>query len=199
MSEGGRRRGRPPASEQVDRRAAIVAAALEEFGANGYDGTSVRGVARRAGIDHSLVRHYFGDKAGLFAAVLGSSGAVQEGFGQIFDAPREHLAERYVRLALRAYEDPALHEQMTALVRTALGEGPMAELARQFVSGEVDARFAAVALGADSQLRARLVSSQMLGLFVARYVLGTEPLASASIEEVVAWVAPTIHRYLFEE
>jgi hypothetical protein len=40
------------------------------------------------------------------------------------------------------------------------------------------------------------VVSQMSGLVVTRYLLGLEPLASMPADEVVAWVAPTLQRYL---
>ena len=36
-----------------------------------------------------------------------------------------------------------------------------------------------------------LVASQMVGLIVLRYVLGVEPLASLSADDVVAIYAPT--------
>jgi hypothetical protein len=36
----------------------------------------------------------------------------------------------------------------------------------------------------------------MLGLIVARYLLELEPLASMPAEQLVAWLAPTIQRYL---
>lgn len=56
MSEPPRRRG-PRAGE--DTRAAILAAARAEFARVGYDATSLRGVARLAGVDPALVHHYF--------------------------------------------------------------------------------------------------------------------------------------------
>src|SRR5207244_8003118 len=60
--------GRRPGKR--DTRTEIIAAAREAFRADGYDGTTMRSVARRAGVDPSLVHHYFGDKAGLFVAVM---------------------------------------------------------------------------------------------------------------------------------
>lgn len=54
-------RGRRPAGE--DARAQIVEAARAELAAKGYDGTSLRGVARAAGVDPALVHHYFDGKA----------------------------------------------------------------------------------------------------------------------------------------
>jgi AcrR family transcriptional regulator len=51
-------------------REAILAAARTSFADQGYDGTTIRGIARHAGVDPALVRHYFGTKEQLFAAAL---------------------------------------------------------------------------------------------------------------------------------
>ncbi|HEY1662237.1 MAG TPA: TetR/AcrR family transcriptional regulator [Verrucomicrobiae bacterium] len=48
----------------------ILAAALKEFAANGFAGARVDVIARRAAINKRMLYHYFGDKEGLFKAVL---------------------------------------------------------------------------------------------------------------------------------
>src|SRR5208283_2940325 len=48
----------------------ILSAALKEFAANGFAGTRVDAIARRAAINKRMLYHYFGDKEGLFRAVL---------------------------------------------------------------------------------------------------------------------------------
>jgi hypothetical protein len=48
----------------------------------------------------------------------------------------------------------------------------------------------------EADRRAQLVATQMVGLIVGRYLLRFEPLASMPADEVVAWVAPTVQRYL---
>ena len=64
MSAVGRRPG------NVDTRGEIVEAAKRVFADKGYDGTSLRGVAREAGVDPALVHHYFDGKASLFVAAM---------------------------------------------------------------------------------------------------------------------------------
>ncbi|WP_245944025.1 TetR/AcrR family transcriptional regulator [Acuticoccus kandeliae] len=51
-------------------RAAILAAATAEFTAHGFGGASVNEVAARAGINKRMIYHYYGNKEGLFLAVL---------------------------------------------------------------------------------------------------------------------------------
>ena len=51
-------------------RARILSAALKEFAAHGFAGARVDAIARRAAINKRMLYHYFGDKEGLFRAVL---------------------------------------------------------------------------------------------------------------------------------
>jgi len=50
--------------------ARILSAALQEFAAHGFAGARVDAIARRAAINKRMLYHYFGDKEGLFRAVL---------------------------------------------------------------------------------------------------------------------------------
>ncbi|MEX2126716.1 MAG: TetR/AcrR family transcriptional regulator [Xanthobacteraceae bacterium] len=50
--------------------AAILAAATAEFTAKGLGGARVDEIARRARVNKRMIYHYFGDKAGLYLAVL---------------------------------------------------------------------------------------------------------------------------------
>ena len=50
-------------------RSAILDIARSQFGEHGFERTTIRSVASAAGVDPALVMHYFGSKAGLFAAV----------------------------------------------------------------------------------------------------------------------------------
>ena len=52
--------------------------------------------------------------------------------------------------------------------------------------------------GEDRRLRASLVSSQIIGVAMARYIWKIGALADATPEEVVRYVAPTLQRYLTE-
>jgi len=50
----------------------------------------------------------------------------------------------------------------------------------------------------DADIRASLVGSQVVGLAMARYIVGIEPLASLPPDAVVAAIAPNLQRYLVE-
>jgi AcrR family transcriptional regulator len=63
-----RRTGRRPG--RSDTRAEILAAARAEFAGRGFEGATVRGIARAAGVDPALVHHYFGSKEKVFLAAM---------------------------------------------------------------------------------------------------------------------------------
>src|SRR4029077_14558604 len=54
------------------RRAAILAAALEEFTARGYEGARLDDVAKRAGVAKGTIYLYFADKEALFQELVRS-------------------------------------------------------------------------------------------------------------------------------
>ena len=64
-------RRRPPGERDPERtRAAILEAATAEFTANGLNGARVDEIARRSGVNKRMIYYYFGDKDGLYLAVL---------------------------------------------------------------------------------------------------------------------------------
>lgn len=81
-------------------RATILAAATVEFSRKGLDGGRVDAIARRSGVNKRMIYHYFGDKEGLYLAVL----------------EKTYTAIRTAELALSlADQDPV--EGMRTLVR----------------------------------------------------------------------------------
>ena len=64
------RRGSSAQRDPERTRAAILAAATQEFTAKGLSGARVDTIAKRAGINKRMLYHYFGDKEGLYLAVL---------------------------------------------------------------------------------------------------------------------------------
>ena len=78
MNAVGRRPGK------VDTKGDIIEAATRVFARKGYDGASLRAIAREAGVDPALVHHYFDGKASLFVAAMAlpfDPRAVKDGAG----------------------------------------------------------------------------------------------------------------------
>lgn len=65
------RRGKPaaPAAPEPDARARLIAAGHRVLAERGYDATTVKEVAREAGVNQGLVHYYFGSKDALLLAV----------------------------------------------------------------------------------------------------------------------------------
>ncbi len=68
---------RPKAQDQRDTKREILDAALELFAATGFHGTSMRDIARAAGVRESGIYHYFASKEALLDAVIFEQGADQ--------------------------------------------------------------------------------------------------------------------------
>ncbi|MFZ0139596.1 MAG: TetR family transcriptional regulator [Aeromicrobium sp.] len=185
-----RSRGRPAGGSTGDTRAAILAAARSQFAARGLNGASLRSIAREAGVDASLISHYFGDKSQLMVATMQLPVNPIEKIAGVVAGGPDGMAERLVRTFLNAW-DPH-REVFSTLVRTTLGggdtEAPMLQLARSVLI----AKLLEVLEGENRELRATLIASHIIGMATLRYVAELEPLADAPIEDVVAAYAPSM-------
>lgn len=154
----------------------------------------MRSIAREAGVDASLISHYFGDKAQLLVATLELPVNPIEKLQGVVAGGVDGMAERLLRTFLTAW-DPH-REIFSAMVRTQLA-GPPEQMPVPVLIRDVVAHTIAETLeGDDRELRATLVGAQLFGMAIARYVLHLEPLASTSIDEVVAHYAPSLQRLM---
>ena len=192
-----RRRGRPRGGESGTRER-IIAAAVEVFAESGYDGTTMRAIAARAGVDSALLHHYFGTKADLFTETIGAPMRPDVDIPSLLQGPVELLGEHVVRYVLEAWEQPDTRKRGVVLLRAGIGNRLATPLLSEFLQRELFSRIAARLDTPDSALRASLVASQVAGLLITRHVLRLPAIAEASVDELVARVAPTIQRYLSE-
>jgi AcrR family transcriptional regulator len=192
-----RRRGRPKGGESGSRDR-ILAAAVDEFGEEGYDGATIRSIATRAGVDSALVHHYFGTKADLFAEAVGAPMRPDLDIPAMLAAPRADLGETIVRYVLEAWERPDVRKRGVVLLRSAIGNRLTTPLLAGFLSRELLGRIAAAIDQPDADLRASLVASQVAGILIARHVLKLPAVAAASVDELVARIGPNVQRYLVD-
>ncbi|MER6556849.1 TetR family transcriptional regulator [Streptomyces sp. NPDC001027] len=192
-----RRRGRPPRAESADTRDRILAAAREEFSERGYEKTSVRGIAKAAGVDPALVHHYFGTKEQVFEASIEVAFApALHAPEAIADGPLDQVGERLARFVLGVWENPATRKPLLAILRSAVNNDTAAAVFRRLVSSQLLRRVAAQLDLPDAELRAELAAAQLVGCAMLRYVIKVEPLASADLEQIVARVAPVVQGHL---
>jgi AcrR family transcriptional regulator len=184
---------RGPRQGGVQAREAILDAARAQFAEQGYEGATMRGIARDAGVDPALVSYYFGSKSGLFMESLRLPVNPAAAIEAVLAQGNGDLGERLVRRFLEVWDNPLSGEPIISVLRSAASRP---ELLREFIERQMLPRFSAALEGPDATLRAAALASQMLGLAMMRYVLRVEPLASAEPEQVVALIAPNLQRYV---
>jgi AcrR family transcriptional regulator len=172
-------------------RRAILEAARTTFATRGFEQTTIRAVAARAGVDGSMVMRYFGSKAGLFTAAATAELEAPD----LRAVPARDRGEMLVRVFVDRWEDAARDDELILLLRTAVTSEAVAVQLQatmgQLVAGPI------AALGSDNAAeRAGYISAQLLGLALCRYILRLEPLASLPAGDVVAAIAPSVQRYL---
>ena len=124
---GTRGRGRPPAGgASVLTTDQLLDAALDAFAERGFDGTSVRELARTLGVSHNLIPQRVGSKADLWRA------AVDRGFGQLAlalatalaDDPGDDLARLRVLVVRFIEANAARPALLRILTQEAAAAGP---------------------------------------------------------------------------
>ncbi|MEU0411453.1 TetR family transcriptional regulator [Streptomyces griseorubiginosus] len=194
-----RRRGRPRRTESdaVGTRDRILVAAREEFSERGYEKTSVRGIAKAAGVDSALVHHYFGTKEQVFEAAVEVAAAPALGARDaVVEGPLEDVGERFTRFIFGVWENPATRMPLLAVVRSAVNNETAATVFRRLVATQLLRRIADQLELPDAELRAELAAAQLVGTAMLRYVIKVEPLASVDVEQIIARVAPVVQNHL---
>ena len=192
-----RRSGRRPGPSGT--REAILAAARRQFAAQGYDRTSMRGIAAEAGVDQALVAHFFGAKQQLFVEVVRLPFEPSDLLPVLLEGDRETLGERLAGFVASVLESPEGRARVLGIVRAAASEPEAARMLREFLRGELLAPLAEQLGVEDAELRVTLAGSQIVGMVMARHVIEVEPLAALSSGELAALLAPTLQRYLVGE
>ena len=106
---------RKPKAPEANR-ARIVAAAIDEFAARGFEGASMDAIAARTDTTRALINYYFGSKEKLYIAVL------ERVYGEIRDAEArldlDHLAPEAAvrRIVAFTYDYYVTHEGFVRLV-----------------------------------------------------------------------------------
>jgi AcrR family transcriptional regulator len=174
---------------RAERRAAtarrILEAAQAEFGDRGLEGTTVRAIAQRAGVDPSLVIQHYGSKDNLFAIAIELPR----------DSTGDDIAARLLDvLEVRLGELPA---ETRVLVRSMLTSPAAASAMKDFLDERVD-NLAGAMDGDDVKLRAALIVSSILGLTLGRHFLELDALTEISEQQIESTLRPWITAALRE-
>ena len=188
-----------PRDERGVLAARIVAAARDEFADHGWAGTTIRAVARAADVDPALVYHYFGSKEGLLDAATNPPQKWLENVAKVWTTPIEKLGAALIALLLASWADEEVGPTLRAILQTAAHEPATREKLRRVVEGSL---MGVSGLGSDERdrlIRSGLVSSQMMGFALMRYVWKIEPIASMTEQEAIAAITPNLQHYVSGE
>ncbi|OBG42327.1 TetR family transcriptional regulator [Mycolicibacterium fortuitum] len=194
MSETGRS-GRWRTGQQNKQR--IIDAAREHFMRDGYEKATVRSIAADAGVDVAMVYYHFGNKEGLFtASVLDTPQHPLHQLANLLEEGPGEIGARLVRDVVQRWDAGASFDLLLTVFRSADIHPLARKLLHDTLAGPV-AQQIAEQFGVDNaELRVELVTVHLVGLAFARYQLKIEPMASASIDDLAAWIGPTVQRYL---
>ncbi|MGW2687937.1 TetR/AcrR family transcriptional regulator [Streptomyces sp. NPDC001414] len=182
--------GGPAARRSDASRSAILAAARERFATDGYERATIRAIAKEARIDPSMVMRYFGTKDGLFAAAV----TLDLKMPDVSRVPSEEAGRTLVAHFLSVWET---NEEFTAVLRVGITNKAGAERLQGIFRDQVVPMARRVCPDPEQvQARAGLCAAQLLGLALTRFVLRLPPVVELTREEVLAWLGPTLQRYL---
>jgi AcrR family transcriptional regulator len=194
--ESPRRRRRDPEGH----RAAIVEAARHTFAERGYTRTTLREVARRAGVTHGLITRHFASKERLFLAAVPGNRDLE---GVAAGAP-ETLPDRIAHAFVQRLETDAVNDPLIALLRSAASDQrAAADLLAAMQEHSAAVYRSVLSPGAtsapdgDLEARVALVGAQMIGVAFSRYIARTEPLASMPPDRLTEHLTRILRQILF--
>jgi AcrR family transcriptional regulator len=169
----------PPNSRAEQRRrteARILDAATRNFIADGYERTTIRGVAAAAGVDAGLVMHYFGSKR-----VIGTAPVPE-----VSAAPEQAIEQILATIADRLANEPVAS---LTLLRSMLTNPEAASILSAGMT-RYEAQIAQAIPAGDASLRAAVIGAIFLGVMVSRHLVKSDELATADPAEIISLLRP---------
>ncbi|WP_432102642.1 TetR family transcriptional regulator [Streptomyces sp. bgisy091] len=185
MPSGVAAQRRPGSHDPEGNRRAVLDAARRLFGAHGFKGVGVRAIAAEAGVTPGLVMAYFGTKDGLFRAAVGNGAGVGRDVLAAADGEAAELPAALARAYLDRWDRLPGDDPWPALIRSAVGHPPSAELLRTILDTQVGEPLARVlGAGEGADVRTAMIRSVLFGVIMERYVFAHEPAASVPTAEL---------------
>lgn len=174
----GRRTNNPDTKQR------ILLEAQKLFATNGYDGTTIRAIATHAGVNPALVIYFFKDKQQLFTSAILPIYEPMQKLPEIFMGDAAKIPERLATFVAALLSDPQGTNMAVGLVRSAIVNEHAAKILKETFFNETYACLKQNPDINDPGSYANRVTSQFIGLVVARHILKLEPFASYSRAEL---------------
>jgi len=184
------RKSASPAPRQRDAtqtRDRILAAARARFSRNSYENVGTRDIAADAGVDAALVSRYFGSKESLFAAVI-------EGGFDAADHLPAHMNELGTYLVAQVLDDADERDDFNALsvLLHATGSPAVTAMVSERFHVEFVKPLAKHLRGRDTEVRAALIASYVIGLATMRHGLASPVFTGGARRKAAAIAAAAI-------
>ncbi|MFC5829028.1 TetR family transcriptional regulator [Nonomuraea insulae] len=196
--------GEPPRRHRRDpegHRAAILEAARHAFAERGYARTTLRDIARRAGVTHGLISRHFSSKERLFLAAVPGNRDLE----RIVAGDPATLPDRIAHGFVQRMETDAVNDPLVALLRSAASDERTAAHLLVAMQESSVAVYRSVLSpdapgepGDDLDTRIALLGSHLMGVTFSRYIARTEPLASMPPERLTEHLTRTLRHILFD-
>jgi AcrR family transcriptional regulator len=181
----------PPKSEMT--RQAILEAAQRQFSERGYDGASVRQIARDVPIDPAMIMRYFGSKEGLFSAAV----VIDLKLPDPDTIPRDAAGTALVAHFLNLWEGERSAIGLPILLRSAASNQDATDTIHAVFAKQVAPIVAGLTKADDADTRAGLIVSQLFGLALCRYILKLPPVVGMTQDEIIARIGPVVQDHLW--
>jgi AcrR family transcriptional regulator len=172
-------------------KASLIDAARRAFAEDGYERTTVRSVASKAGVNPALINRYFGGKEGLFATAV----QIDLQLPDLAPLPKADIGPALVQHFFDRW-DGREDDILRTLIRTSGTHPEAAAHMRRVLGEQVRPLVERLSGGNGAPERAALVATQILGLAYFRYVLEAPDLV-LSPKTATSVIGATINHYLF--
>lgn len=185
----------PKISKSEKTRHAILEAAQKLFYEKGYDGASVRQIAKEVPIDPAMIMRYFGSKDGLFSAAV----VIDLKLPDPNSIPREKAGEGLVRHFLNFWEGDRSAIGLPILLRSAVSNQDASDKIHAVFAKQVAPTVAGLTGADDADTRAGLIVSQLFGLALCRYILKLPPVVDMTEDEIIARIGHVVQGHLLDD
>jgi len=194
----------PP--EEQDKRQQILDAAQQVFASKGFDGASIKDLAKAAKISPGLLYWYFKDKTDLLVSLL--TERIETALGRLpesvsFDAPPEEFMPQFARFYIGMFEQP----MNTALFKVMITNTPSFPPTIRRVQTGVIKRVLGTVQGyfqrqielgqmrpCDTEMVTRTFMGSVVAFLLLRHVLQDERGRELSVEAFIEGVTDVILR-----
>ena len=177
MNGSATRQGDAPGRD--DARTRILDAARVAFAAHGYGGASLRSIAATAGVDVALTAYYFGNKHALYREVTSVIEGATTELADVMTRHRPEAGVRSTRVISESLHDEASRLAILSVVRTLFTPAGAGDPVHADVVDRTREFYAYAWSNPGTELADQAFAAMITGMFLAREVLGQDPIASA--------------------